>query len=316
MRECKNEMWITGELVKKNLQIATVHHDIINRDINVVKGSLILKDGNGSEIEVNVYVPEFNKNGSQSKAYPSILTVMNEYISMIENPQLPDIVRTKGRFIGSDFKPDGNNEIISIFKISSTFFKRVDRISNPELNNNFTITGIIGKIEDKFKENGDFDYTEVTLTAINQIEDNNVKHEFIPTSIFPIKLVVDNKNDSDGFKGIFYVGSIATFKGRMINKTITINKTEKGAWISSSEPTTFTNTIKRFIITSSTGMPQSINEFGMDDNTLSMLKAKRKEKLDSVMKGEKPNSNTSFKSISNHENTTTSTSSSNFNPFV
>jgi len=218
LRQAMNRVRITGYLKEMDLKYAT---DQSNRP--VIRGSLKLHIPPAADHDVNVYVPQFTREGKENGAYSGIQTVMNEYVDMVSlldkgydlataMAQCTKVSVTNGTLGRNEY--NGQNGFVSRVSISSNFFNRVDTDFNPSAT--FEVECYIDKITDEVVDG------EETGRKIVDV--------YVPMyrgAILPQKFVVGKGLASD-FENTYEVGQTAMLNGDLINTVHVTTSTQAG----------------------------------------------------------------------------------------
>ena len=207
LRQAMNRVRITGYLKEMDLKYAT---DQNNRP--VIRGSLKLHVPPAADHDVNVYVPQFTREGKENGAFAGVQTVMNEYISMASlldkgydlataMAQCTKVAVTNGTLGRNEY--NGQNGFVSRVSISSNFFSRVDTDFNPGAT--FEVECYIDKITDE--------------TVDGENTGRKIVDVFVPMyrgAILPQRFVVGTGLAAD-FENTYEVGQTAMLNGDLIN---------------------------------------------------------------------------------------------------
>lgn len=152
LRNADANLEVEGILSEKALELIT---DKNNK--NVIRGYVVFKLNDLDFVTVNVYVSEFTKNGEQSKAYPNVLTVMNEYKSIAEvGEDAADRVRCKSvqvqpnSYVGKEDLMVHEN-----VRYSASFFTRITDPTKYEPTARMEIEAYVQSVIDEFTVQGE-----------------------------------------------------------------------------------------------------------------------------------------------------------------
>lgn len=316
MKELKNEVRITGKLVKNNLDEFT---DKNGNDC--IGGSLILRTADKSEHEIHFFAYKYkkdeNKNFTSEESY-----FYKQYIDAKENlkdmehcanGEQPDVLSiSDGVFTVNDFKtPDG--KVVSNNRIQAKFINRVEPkdYDTTVLEARFEVEGIIEDISDEIVKNVPTGDLSIKMNAIRQTANGfgkDAKYEV--DSLIPIKMNV-SKDMATAFKSAgYYNGCFTKLAGIIVN---TVDEQEVV------EQVAFGEDIKKIMKTyvrkneiKSGTIPTSIFEHELTQDIIETLKAKRKAKLAEVANGKSASGNTNAFA----KNTSEPAPNMNYNPFA
>lgn len=293
---------LCGVLVKKNLEIVKD-----NENKNVIRGSLTIRTKDGSEHEINIYTKEMTKQGTVSKLYSGLTTVLNEYKSLETHPEQADIISVGGaNFSVNDYvsKKDGSLKMSN--KISGKFVSRTDATkmeATPE-SATFVVQGIISSMKDEVYNDVPTGNILVTMDTLG----------YEGKTLIPVKLVI-MKEMAEAFQSAgFYEGCVTTLNGKVVNKVVQEAGSQQVAF---GQAQTFSKTVRRNEVLGGT-TPITIYDLGITDEEYNKLKAERKMKLDSKLAENQP----SGFGVTNNQGFTastvqsTSTQATQFNPFA
>jgi len=313
LKETTNNVFITGQLVKKEFEIKDV--DVKDKDGNVtgkekaISGSLIIRTSDGSENEVSYYSKKMKKDGSgENSLFKGMETIMNEYKSLEKFPNEADIVQIgAGKLTVNDYKgKDG--EVKTYTEPKANFANRLDQkqIDTTPLESKFELEGIIHKIGEEMKKNEPTGNIKITLNVLGY-----------EGTIIPVDLVVP-KQIAEPFMGAgFFEGGYAKLVGKIINTKETAEVVEKMAF-GADNVRVVTTTISRKEVTGGNPMGMPI-EHEVDETEYEQTKAKRKLKLDKIKNEPAKVANTnSAPPVSNPfaSNSSPTPTANAFNPFA
>lgn len=295
---------LCGVLVKKNLEMTKD-----NDNKNVIRGSLTIRTQDGSEHEINIYSNEMTRQGTISKLYSGLTTVINEYKSLETHPNQADVVSIGGaNFSVNDYvsKQDGTLKMSN--KISAKFISRAEASKMETLPDSatFVVQGIISSMKEEIYKDIPTGNMLVTIDTLG----------YEGKSIIPVKVVI-MKDMVEGFQAAgYYEGCVATLNGKVVNKVIQEAGTQQVAF---GQAQTFNKTVRRNEVLGGT-VPTTIFDLGITDEDYNRLKAERKMKLDAKL-AEK-NQTAGFGSVNNQgfgvnvTNTQPQGQTTQFNPFA
>lgn len=289
MKELKNVVTVTGQLVKNNIgEFQTRNGE------DAIGGSLVLRTADNSEHEINFfsykYKKDENKNFTteESYFYGKYIDAMNnlkdiEHCSEDENPDVISI--TDGAFMANDFK--GKDEkVISTNKISAKFINKVEvkDYDSTVLEAKFEVEGIVESIKDEIVKDVPTGNLVVNMMAIRQTADGFGKDAvYTAETLIPIKMIVDKAMATPFRSAGYYDGGYSKFVGSVINSVEKTKQVEKAAFGADIEKEIRTY-IRKNEIKSGTA-PSTIFEHELTQEIVDALRAKRKATLAEVASG-------------------------------
>ena len=316
MKELKNEVRITGQLVKNNL------NEFIDKNGNdCIGGTLILRTADKSEHEIHFFAYKYSKdkitkNFTSEKSY-----FYNQYINAKENlkdmehcseDDIPDVVSISGgTFTINDYPVNGI--IKSNNRIQAKFINKVEpeNYDTTVLEARFEVEGIIESISDEIDENVPTGALSVKMNAIRQTVNTfgkDVKYEV--DSLIPIEMSV-SKEMATAFKSAgYYNGCFTKLAGIIVNTVDEQEVVEQVAFGEDIKKVMKTHVRKNEI--KSGTIPTSIFEHELTQDIVETLKAKRKAKLAEVANGKSASGNTNAFA----KNTSEPAPNMNYNPFA
>lgn len=282
LKQTVNEVSVAGQLVKNNIKVE------MNKDktCQVARGSLVVRTIDGSEVEVSYYANEFKKDKNtgtfsteKNGMFESLATVSREYKSLekIVEGEEADIVKINASFDANDYKgQDGT--IKSGVRMKANFANRVTdkEMEATPMTATFQTEGVITLIDDETYKGEPTGRVKINLNIIGY-----------QGVIIPISLVAPAEY-VDYIKTNYTEGAVAKFWGKIINTSETHTEVQQGGF-GESFTKTFTSIVRRYEITG--GNPQrTLDEAGIEESEYAQAKAKRKLKLDNLLKEEKNSS--------------------------
>lgn len=290
MKELKNVVSVTGELVKKNLE-----EFVTKKDGNeAIGGSLVLRTADGSEHEIhffaNKYKKDENKNFTSEEGY-----FYKKYKDAMENlkdmehcaeGERPDVISiTDGYFTVEDYK-NKDNKVSTLNKLSARFINRIEPkdYDSTVLEAKFEVEGIIESIKDEIVKDVPTGNLVVKMMAIRQMADGFGKDaKYEADSLIPIRMIVDKEMATSFRSAKYYDGCFTKFVGAVINSVEKTKVVEKAAFGSDIEKEVKAYIRKNEIKSGTT--PSTIFEHELTQEIVDALNAKRKAKLAEVMSG-------------------------------
>ena len=280
LKQTTNEVVVAGQLLKNNLTIAK------GDSCQCIRGSLVIRTIDGSEVEVGYYANEFkkdkNSNGYSTERnglYDSLLTVCNEYKSFEKFKEEADFIKiSSASFDVNDYK--GQDGVLRTgTRLKANFANRITdaQKETTPLTATFQVEGIITLVDDEMYKDEPTGRVKVNINMLGY-----------QGAIIPLSLVAPAEY-ADHIKANYTEGNVAKFWGKIINTTETRTETQQGGF-GESFTKTFTTTVKRYEITG--GNPQmTLDEANINEDEYIQAKSKRKLKLDNLLKEEKKTKN-------------------------
>ena len=301
MRKFLNEVTITGDLVKSELEEKTITTKD-GKQVEVITGSVYLRTADKSEFEVRLYTNKFKKDSSEEtyfyKEYSKFMEDMISIETAVEG-QVPSVVTASSCEIRpNDYKSKNTGDVISSTVINGRFLK-IESQKDAEIISKeatFTIEGIIGKIEDEMDKNSTLTGNKtVVLYPIRQkTEDFSNENAYEVDEIYEYKCVIEQDLvaafDSVGY----YEGCFVELTGKMVNtmevKTEVIQQAF-GAPIEKKK----TTIVKKNVVKSGSN-PSTIYDVELTDELVEALKQRRVKKLEEIKLdvGNKQQNNNAF----------------------
>ncbi len=290
MKELKNVVSVTGELVKKDLSEFTTKKD----GTEAIGGSLVLRTADGSEHEINFYANKYKKDENKNftseesyfyKKYKDAMETLKDMEHCAEGEHADVISITDGAFTANDFKGN-DNKVVSTNKISAKFINKIEPkdYDSTVLEAKFEVEGVVESIKDEIVKDVPSGNLVVNMLAIRQKADGfgkDAKYEV--DSLIPIRMLV-NKDMATAFRTAgYYDGCFTKFVGSLINSVEKTKVVEKAAFGSDIEKEV-KSYIRRNEIKSGT-VPSTIFEHELTQEVFDALRANRKAKLAEVASG-------------------------------
>ena len=301
MRKFLNEVTITGDLVKSELEEKTITTKD-GKQIEVITGSVYLRTADKSEFEVRLYTNKFKKDSSEEtyfyKEYSKFMEDMISIETAVEG-QVPSVVTASSCEIRpNDYKSKNTGDVISSTVINGRFLK-IESQKEAEIISKeatFTIEGIIGKIEDEMDKNNNLTGNKtVVLYPIRQkTEDFSNENAYEVDEIYEYKCVIEQDLvaafDSVGY----YEGCFVELTGKMVNTMEVKTEVIQQAFGSPIEKKK-TTIVKKNVVKSGSN-PSTIYDVELTDELVEALKQRRVKKLEEIKLdvGNKQQNNNAF----------------------
>lgn len=273
MKESLNQVFLTGTLVKKDLEI--VECDVKNEQGQVtgkdsaIRGELVIRTTDGSENEVKYYATRLTKKGTESSLFKGLKTVMDEYKTLEQYPNEADVVKIGSGKIDINDYVNKEKELKSYNEVKANFVNRVEQkdLETTQQVSKFEVEGIIESIVDEIVKDVPTGNKIINLTAIGY-----------EGTLIPIKLTLLEPMVAPFGSAGFFDGCYAKLVGKIVNTTEISEEVEKMGF-GEDNIKIIKKTIKRFEVTSGSpmGMP---TDKGITVEEWNQAKAKRQLKLD------------------------------------
>ncbi len=289
MRELINNVTVTGQLVKNNIEEFQT-----KKGEDAVGGSLVLRTTDNSEHEIRFFAYKYkkdeNKNFTQEENY-----FYQKYMDAKENlkdiehckdGESPDIISvTDGMFTDNDFKAN-DGSIVSTNTISARFINKIEPkdYDSTVLEARFEVEGIIEKIEDEIVKNVPTGNLVVIMDAIGQTADGFGKDVvYTADKLVPVKMLVDKSMAAAFRQAGYYEGAYTKLVGTVINSVEIAEQVEKAAFGADIKKEVKTY-VRKNEIKSGTAV-STIFEHELTQEVVDALRAKRKAKLAEIKAG-------------------------------
>ncbi len=284
MKESLNQVFLTGVLVKKELEevdadVKNAQGQVIGKD-KAIRGTVVIRTADGSENEVKYYAARLTKKGTENSLFKGLQTVINEYKALEQFPDSADIVKIgSGKLSINDYK-GSDGEVKSFNEIKANFINRVESkdLEATPLESKFEVEGVIDGFSDEIIKEQPTGNVIVKLSAIGY-----------EGTLIPLKLTVPQPLVEPFMSVGFYEGGYAKFVGKLINTKEVTEIVEKMGF-GADNIKTVTKTVRRFEITSGNPLGSPI-EKGITGEEWDQAKTKRKLKLDNIKTQQSKNAN-------------------------
>lgn len=285
MQETLNQVFMTGLLVKKDLQEveATIENEQKQTiPTTAIRGSVVIRTNDGSENEVKYYAKKLTKKGTENGLYKGLKTVMEEYKPLEDFPNEADVIKIgSGKFGINDYK-NKELEIKSFNEVKANFLNRIEAkdLEKTPQESKFEIEGVVEELIDEI---------------IKDEPTGNLLIKFVmigyENTLIPIKLTVPQPL-VDPFKSAgFYAGGYAKFVGKIVNTEEHTQIVEKMGF-GQDNIKDVTRTVRRYEVVAGNPMGTPI-EKGITEEEWAQAKAKRKIHLDSLQAPQERTASTS-----------------------
>lgn len=271
MEQTINNVNITGVLVKNGLEKKE------GQKGEFIGGTLVLRTDDKSEHEVKYIANRYKKDKEgnvtdvESGLYKGLETVIDEYKSLENNPEDPDVIKIGlGNFDVQDYmgKQDG---LLKTYANASARF--ANRLTGEELETTpkvatFEVEGIITDIIDELKKEIPTGNKEIHLDIIGY-----------EGKIIPIKLIVPAKIVPSFMAAGFFPTGAGKFSGKIINTKKVETITEHQAF-GEDIVKQVTTTLRLYEVTG--GTPKSMADIKISNEEYETAKSKRRLKLQEI----------------------------------
>ncbi len=207
LRQADTKAFAEGIISDKKLEIKN------EKGQNRIEGTVTVKTSEKNFVQYHVYCNQMTKDNKESKVYPGLLTVMNEYKSIADyGEDEADRVRVSGTI--NLFRSRTGETRVSY---NANFFNRISK-EDCEPRAEFDIEGFIKSIIPEYdKEGAETGRTKVVI--------------LVPTynGIEPVELIADEEIASQ-IDGIYEVGQTTKFYGDIVNNRIVTTTTKPVAF--------------------------------------------------------------------------------------
>ena len=268
MEQTINNVNITGVLVKNGLEKKE------GQKGEFIGGSLILRTDDKSEHEIRYIANKYKKDkegnvtDEESGLYKGLETVIDEYKSLENNPEDPDVIKIGlGNFDVQDYMGKQDGLLKTFTNVSARFANRIsgeDLETNPKVAT-FEVEGIITNIVDELKKEIATGNKEIHLDIIGY-----------KGKIIPIKLIVPAKIAPAFMAAGFFPTGAGKFSGKIINTKTVETKTEHQAF-GEDIVKQVTTTLRLYEVTG--GTPKTMEDIKISNEEYETAKSKRRLKL-------------------------------------
>lgn len=287
MERIKNEVKISGVLVKNNLKLGT------NKSgVQCINGDLILRTSDGGEHIINVYCDAITSKmengtrtytGNENPAFKGLQTVLG-YQGLDVNPNGNLILTTNSGTYNINDYINKDNELKSIYKMSANYFtSSTNNIDVNKLTCEISLNGIIQEIREEIQNDvitGNYIVDFLVINTKGGWKKGSTDAEV--DNCFPVELFLP-KSLVDGFQQAgYYVGCYTNLVANVINIQKTEEKVTKMAF--GNDKIEKINIFKRYNEINSGALPINPIDIGLDQDIIDVLISKRKTKLDEIKK--------------------------------
>ena len=203
LRQAKTKATAVGLLTDKKMEIKT---DPKTGEKHI-EGTVTVKTSDKNFITFTVYSKEKKNDKTDNKTYAGLVTVMNEFQSVVDAGDNADYIRVNGQL--NPYRGQNGHEIIGY---RGSFFNRIRNIENLETDASFEVEMFIQSIVPEMGKDADGEMSETGRLKITG---------WVPTynGIEPVDLIVP-EDLSDACENTYEPGQTVEFYGEIINNSI------------------------------------------------------------------------------------------------
>lgn len=203
LRQANSKATAVGLLTDKKLEIKT---DPKTGEKHI-EGTVTVKTSDKNFVTFTVYSKEKKNDKTDNKTYAGLVTVMNEFQSVVDAGDNADYIRVNGQL--NPYRGQNGNEIIGY---RGSFFNRIRNIENLETEASFEVEMFIQSIVPEMGKDADGEMSETGRLKITG---------WVPTynGIEPVDLIVP-EDLADACENTYEPGQTVEFYGDIINNSI------------------------------------------------------------------------------------------------
>lgn len=203
LRQAKTKATAVGLLTDKKMEIKT---DPKTGEKHI-EGTVTVKTSDKNFITFTVYSKEKKNDKTDNKTYAGLVTVMNEFQSVVDAGDNADYIRVNGQL--NPYRGQNGNEIVGY---RGSFFNRIRNIENLETDASFEVEMFIQSIVPEMGKDADGEMSETGRLKITG---------WVPTynGIEPVDLIVP-EDLADACENTYEPGQTVEFYGEIINNSI------------------------------------------------------------------------------------------------
>lgn len=203
LRQANTKATAVGLLTDKKMEIKT---DPKTGEKHI-EGTVTVKTSDKNFITFTVYSKEKKNDKTDNKTYAGLITVMNEFRSVVDAGDNADYIRVNGQL--NPYRGQNGNEIIGY---RGSFFNRIRNIENLETDASFEVEMFIQSIVPEMGKDADGEMSETGRLKITG---------WVPTynGIEPVDLIVP-EDLADACENTYEPGQTVEFYGDIINNSI------------------------------------------------------------------------------------------------
>lgn len=203
LRQANTKATAVGLLTDKKMEIKT---DPKTGEKHI-EGTVTVKTSDKNFITFTVYSKEKKNDKTDNKTYAGLITVMNEFQSVVDAGDNADYIRVNGQL--NPYRGQNGNEIIGY---RGSFFNRIRNVENLETDASFEVEMFIQSIVPEMGKDADGEMSETGRLKITG---------WVPTynGIEPVDLIVP-EDLADACENTYEPGQTVEFYGDIINNSI------------------------------------------------------------------------------------------------
>ena len=203
LRQAKTKATAVGLLTDKKMEIKT---DPKTGEKHI-EGTVTVKTSDKNFITFTVYSKEKKNDRTDNKTYAGLVTVMNEFQSVVAAGDNAYYIRVNGQL--NPYRGQNGNEIVGY---RGSFFNRIRNIENLETDASFEVEMFIQSIVPEMGKDADGEMSETGRLKITG---------WVPTynGIEPVDLIVP-EDLADACENTYEPGQTVEFYGEIINNSI------------------------------------------------------------------------------------------------
>ena len=203
LRQANTKATAVGLLTDKKMEIKT---DPKTGEKHI-EGTVTVKTSDKNFITFTVYSKEKKNDKTDNKTYAGLVTVMNEFQSVVDAGDNADYIRVNGQL--NPYRGQNGNEIIGY---RGSFFNRIRNIENIELEATFEVEMFIQSIVPEMGKDADGEMSETGRLKITG---------WVPTynGIEPVDLIVP-EDLASACEDTYEPGQTVEFYGDIINNSV------------------------------------------------------------------------------------------------
>ena len=203
LRQANTKATAVGLLTDKKLEIKT---DPKTGEKHI-EGTVTVKTSDKNFVTFTVYSKEKKNDKTDNKTYAGLVTVMNEFQSVVDAGDNADYIRVNGQL--NPYRGQNGNEIIGY---RGSFFNRIRNVENIEPEATFEVEMFIQSIVPEMGKDADGEMSETGRLKITG---------WVPTynGIEPVDLIVP-EDLADACENTYEPGQTVEFYGDIINNSI------------------------------------------------------------------------------------------------
>lgn len=296
LKETKNNIYLTGVLVDHNLKAETVSftnrdtQQVVNRE--QIKGSIIVRTKDGSEIDIDYMAKRYKDDGTESQMYTTLSNLATTLKTIKTDRELADVVRIgSGKFGIQDYISKKDGRLVSFNNKKANFLNILSQteIEAAEQEGKFEIEGVVASIENEMKRENGIDVP----TGGKEVVINIIGYQGM---IIPVKVIVPTELVPGFMSSGYSQGVVATLFGEIVN-TVEIKEETVNVGFGMPQKKISKIPTRKLVVTGGS-IPTSMVAAEIDINEYNQALGQRQIKLDSLKN--KPNNTQGFPTPTQH----------------